>query len=114
MKKTKSLSLLRLQKEIQKKLPFLISTNYPEFSHVTVSSVLLSPDYSFARVNCASFIAKDEKDMILSLQKLAPQLQKDLAKSLTVRHIPKLTFFLETGFSKTEKIERLIADTTKL
>lgn len=83
----------------------------PRIGFVTITRVDLTPDLKEARVYFSQI--GSEKDRARSadgLNSASGYIRRHLAKSLDLRHIPKVTFFFDESLEYAERIERVIKD----
>lgn len=86
--------------------------NSPEIGFVTVTSVELTNDLSYAKIY-VSYIIDNCDQQFEALQKQKGFVRSELAKKLTIRKVPNLIFVKDTSFEKGQKIENLLKDIKK-
>jgi ribosome-binding factor A len=88
-------------------------TKDPRLGFVTVTGVNVSPDLREARVYVSVFGDKPEiKNTLAGLTSAASYFRRLLAQSLSLRHVPELSFKLDTSLDYGMHIEALL-DTIK-
>jgi ribosome-binding factor A len=96
---------------IQRKLGTLIlkEVQDPRLKMVTISSVDVSKDMSFAKVYF-SILGTDHtvEDALLALKKASGFLRHQLAQTLDCRIVPALSFMHDTSFERSDHMNRLI------
>ncbi len=78
---------------------------------ITVTTVRISPDLSYAKVYLSIFApGKDKEEILEGIQSQTAQLRYALGKKIKnqVKKIPELAFFLDDSLDYIEKIESLI------
>ena len=82
----------------------------PDFADVsvTISEVMVNPDFSAARVYCVPLGGHDPDKALAAMARIAPKLQHQLAQQLTTKRSPKLRFFLDTSFEVAGRVASLI------
>ncbi len=87
----------------------LLEMRDPRISIVTISDVVLSSDYSIAKVYF-SLLHDQEKDEVAKvLNKASGFLRTGLAKTLNMRSTPALRFIYDDTEFKASKIDRLLS-----
>ena len=101
-----------LTQQISHKLSTILQkeANDPRFSRVTITGVKLASDLSTATVYYAIF-ADNEKisDLTDSLNKAAGFFGQALARTMTTRKSPRLTFRFDNGFDEGAKMDKILA-----
>jgi ribosome-binding factor A len=105
----------RLESQLLEAISIIISRGdikNPGFSSfVSISSISVSPDFAFARVNMTSF--EDEKKLrqsVNALNSAAGYIQSKIAKLLKTRNTPKLTFYVDTSIRDGMRVNNIIDD----
>lgn len=75
---------------------------------ITVSEVRVSPDLKNATAFVFPLGGEASDALISSLNKISPQIRHQLAKSIQMRFIPKITFRSDNSFQVAEDIEKLL------
>ncbi len=85
----------------------------PRLHMATVSDVEVSSDLRHARVYISRLGSEDEQDATLKgFERAGGFIRGQLGKRLTLRHIPQLTFVLDTGIANGVRISRILHDLT--
>lgn len=83
----------------------------PRVGFVTVTGVRVSPDLSHAWVRVSVMGSEEEKGKSLEgLASAARFLRGQLARELTLRVTPELTFELDRGLEHAQRIDRVLRD----
>jgi len=97
-----------LHEEISQLIQF--ETQDPRLGFVTITGVDVSPDLRQARVYF-TILDNDEagiKETLDGLNSAAPYFRHQMAQSLSLRHIPELTFQYDTTLENALRIDRLL------
>ena len=78
-------------------------------AEVTLSEVVVSADFSHARVYFTPLGKQNADETLAGLVRIQPSLQHQLSKQLTTKRCPKLKFLLDTRFDAASRIDGLIA-----
>ncbi|MEQ9813041.1 MAG: 30S ribosome-binding factor RbfA [Azospirillaceae bacterium] len=76
---------------------------------ITVSEVRVSPDLKNATAFVMPLGGGHAEDVVGALNRAAPYLRGLVARSVRLRHAPRLGFRLDTSFEEGQKIDRLLA-----
>lgn len=100
----------RILSEIKKDIVEIISQdiNSPKLGFITITEVKVSSDLSYATIYISFLNKKDERDSIDLLNKAKGFIRSELAHRLKTRRVPQLTFEVDRGFEKEQKIEELL------
>lgn len=80
----------------------------PKLGFVTIPEVKVSKDFSHAKVY-VSFINENEiKDGMQVLEKAKGYIRSELAARLDIRRVPEITFCLDDGYKKEQRITELL------
>lgn len=81
----------------------------PRVGFVTVTAVRVSPDLRHARV-AVSVLGDEEarKASLAGLQSAKPVLRAELGRQVRMKYLPELTFVLDEGADRAERIEELL------
>ena len=81
----------------------------PHIGFITISEVRVTSDLSYAKVY-VSFLGKKERNEkgLKTLNKAKGFIKSELAKNLSLRKIPELTFVLDESLEKARRIEDII------
>lgn len=83
----------------------------PRIGFVTITRVDLTPDFKEARVYFSQMgSSKDRAKSEDGLNSASGYIRRHLAKSLDLRHIPKVTFHFDESLEYSERIEKVIRD----
>jgi ribosome-binding factor A len=106
---------LRVGEELRHALVEILRDNHardPDLrnANVTVTEVRVSPDLVNATAYVMPFGGEHIKTTIAALNRASVYFRMQIAKSVQLRHAPKIFFALDTSFSYAEKIEGLLRD----
>jgi ribosome-binding factor A len=106
---------LRVGEELRHALVEILRDNHardPDLrnANVTVTEVKVSPDLVNATAYVMPFGGEHIKTTIAALNRASVYFRMQIAKSVQLRHAPKIFFALDTSFSYAEKIEGLLRD----
>ena len=108
--------MLKLGEQIREEISKLISlqkVKYPRVStFLSINRVEVAKDLAYAKVYVSSFLNESQvKKGVEGLNSAAGFIQSSIAKKLTIRQFPKLTFIVDTsikeGFDMVNKLNRL-------
>ncbi len=82
----------------------------PSVGFVTLTSIKVTSDYSFATIYC-SFLGKDERNKagLNALNRAKGYIRTELGKKMTIRKVPNLIFKLDTSLEQGNKINSILA-----
>ena len=115
--------LAKLGEQIRGEIAQLISTQKikdPRVStFLTINRVEVAADLAYAKVYVSSFLPEGQiLKGVAGLNSAAGFIQSSIAKKLTIRKFPKLTFIADTsikeGFEMVNKLNRLEADENEI
>ena len=98
---------VQIQKYISEIIQYELKTN--NLGIVTVTRVKVSDDNSWAKVY-VSFLDKDKEKKLENLKECKSFIRTSLAKKLTIRRTPDITFTIDDSYEKGEKIEKIIRE----
>lgn len=109
---------LKVAKLVQKELAaILLKEGKAIFgsAFITVTTVRMSPDLSYAKIYLSLFGAKDKDQLFALINENKKELRKHLGNRIgkQVRIIPELNFFIDDTLDYAMKIEELIKSTKK-
>jgi ribosome-binding factor A len=107
---------LRVGEELRHALAQLLARGElrdPELAGVpiTVTEVRASPDLKNATAYVMPLGGGEEAPIIKALKRAAPFLRGRLAREVTLKFAPALTFELDNSFAEAERIETLLRET---
>ncbi len=111
--------MLRLGEQIREEISQLImrqNIKDPRVStFLSINKVEVARDLAYAKVYVSSFLNESQvKKGVEGLNSAAGFIQSSIAKKLTIRQFPKLTFIVDTsmkeGFDMVQKLNRLEAE----
>ena len=79
-------------------------------SVITVTDVNISPDLKNAKIYIMSSSNEMNKDLVVTkeLNKKSGYIKKIISKQLKLRFVPKITFFHDTSFEYSQKIDNIL------
>jgi ribosome-binding factor A len=78
-------------------------------AHITVSEVTLSPDLRNAKAYVMPLAGAHAGGIMAGLERSTPYLRGRLARAVSLRRVPELTFALDRSFEHAERIAALLA-----
>ena len=110
MESTRQKKVSRL---IQKELADIFIRKGNEISHgnlVSITKVRISPDLSLAKVYLSIFPAKNQADVLKTVQDHNTRIRYDLGQKVRsqLRIVPDLTYFLDDSLDYIDNIDRLL------
>lgn len=98
-----------IQAELAELMRFEITD--PELQWITVTSVRVSADLSFAKIYVVSRDEKDTKQTIKVLNRMSKFLRHQLATKIrNLRKIPELRFYYDPSISEGNRIDQLLKE----
>lgn len=83
----------------------------PRIGFVTITHVDMTPDLKEARIYFSQLGgAKERERSREGLNHASGFIRRNLAKSLSLRHIPKISFFFDDSLEYSERIEKVIKE----
>ncbi|KAA2286182.1 30S ribosome-binding factor RbfA [Arenimonas fontis] len=77
---------------------------------VSVSDVEVTRDLAHAKVFVTALLAEQGPAAVAALQELAPELRRQLARIVRMRHVPELHFHYDDSVDRGERIEQLLRE----
>ncbi len=110
MAKKQSFSKEKYQEKILHEINALLRKDFqdPRLIAVTVTSVILSSDYSVAKVFWDTFDPSKRGECKKAIEGTSGKMRSKLAKILNVRHTPEIKFLYDSQFEDENKILDLI------
>lgn len=110
MESTRQKKVSRL---IQKELADIFIRRGNELSHgnlVSITKVRISPDLSFAKVYVSIFPAKNQEEVLKSIQEQNSRLRFDLGQKVRsqLRIVPDIAYLIDDSLEYIDKIDRLL------
>ena len=103
----------RVGEQIKKELSTIIQTEMkdPRIGFITITGVEMSSDLKSAKVYVSIFGTAEEKEKSLaSLENAKGFFRSEIGNRIHLRHIPDMSFFLDTTLDYSEHINKLIED----
>ena len=100
----------RIQTIIKKNISEIIQFELknPRIGFVTVSDVIVSKDFSYAKVYVSFLGSKYPHQNLEELNKTKGYVRSSLAKKLDIRKTPEITFLLDESYTKSERLEEVL------
>lgn len=110
MESTRQKKVSRL---IQKELADIFIRRGSELSHgslVSITKVRISPDLSFAKVYISIFPAKNQNDVLQSVQDHNTKIRYDLGQKIRsqLRIVPDIAYLIDDSLDYIDNIDRLL------
>jgi ribosome-binding factor A len=81
----------------------------PSVGEMTITEVTVSDDLRIAKIYISSLEEEDQRDKTLQgLQRAASFIRSQLGLSTSLRYLPELRFFYDSGAAHAEKIEQIL------
>ena len=102
--------LLRIQRLIQKNISEIIQFEIkdPHLGFVSIPEVKVSNDFSHAKVYVAFINDNEAKEGMKVLEKSKGFIRSELAKRMDTRRVPEISFVLDEGYKKEQRITELL------
>ena len=100
----------RIQSLIMKNISEIIQFEIkdPHLGFVTIPEVRVSKDFSYAKVFVSFVIENQAAEGMKVLEKSKGFIRSELAKRMDTRRVPELSFVLDEGFKREERISELL------
>ena len=100
----------RIQTIIKKNISEIIQFELknPRIGFVNVSDVVVSKDFSYAKVYVSFLGAKYPKQNLEELNKTKGYVRSSLAKKLDIRKTPEVSFHLDETFMKSDRLDEIL------
>lgn len=101
---------LRIQRLIQKNISEIIQYEIkdPHLGFVSIPEVKVSKDLSYAKVYVAFINDNEAKEGMKVLEKSKGFIRSELAKRMDTRRVPEISFVLDEGYKKEQRITELL------
>ena len=101
---------LRIQRLIQKNISEIIQMEIkdPHLGFVSIPEVKVSKDLSYAKVYVAFINENEAKEGMKVLEKSKGFIRSELAKRMDTRRVPEISFVLDEGYKKEQRITELL------
>lgn len=102
---------LRIQRLIQKNISEIIQYEIkdPHLGFVSIPEVKVSKDLSYAKVYVAFINDNEAKEGMKVLEKSKGFIRSELAKRMDTRRVPEISFVLDEGYKKEQRITELLS-----
>jgi len=80
----------------------------PHLGFVSIPEVRVSKDFSYAKVYVSFFKDEDIKPSLEVLNKARGYIRSELAKKMDTRRVPEISFVLDEGYKREERIAELL------
>lgn len=103
--------LERLNEQVKREVSDILRTEVrdPRVGLVTVTEARVAPDLSFARIYVRP-LGGAEEELFAGLEKATPYIRRELAKRLSVRHVPEIRFEPDRALEHALHIEKLLSE----
>ena len=95
-----------IRKNIAEIIQFQIKD--PHLGFVSIPEVRVSKDFSYAKVYVSFVIEDQAKEGMKVLEKSKGYIRSELAKRMDTRRVPEISFVLDEGYKKEERISELL------
>lgn len=102
--------ILRLEDLIKKELNSLINeeTNFDPGVFITVTQVEISKDLQWAKVFVSVYPFSRHNEVLNHLMAVAPEFQRQINKTVNIKHTPKIVFKLDTHFEEIDNKIKMV------
>lgn len=100
-----------IKKNITEIIQYKIHDSHLGF--VTITEVKVSKDFSHAKVYASFILDKDKAKGMETLNKAKGFIRTELSKTIDIRRCPDITFVLDDGYEKEQRIEDALARAKK-
>ena len=80
----------------------------PHLGFLSIPEVRVSKDFSYAKVYVSFFKEEDIKPSLEVLNKAKGYIRSELASKLDIRRVPEISFELDEGYKKEQRIDELL------
>ncbi len=110
-----SIKLDRINNEMMEEINIILQREIDDksISFVTVTSVKVSSDLSYAKVYFICLDDKLKKNMLEKLNKARGFIRSELCKRVDIRKMPELNFVYDESIGYGERIDHIIEDMKK-
>ena len=105
-------SLLRINEDIHRELSMLLrNIKDPRVNQgiISITSVNTTGDLSQTKVYLSVYDLQSKKEFMKGLKSASGHLRYELGKSLSLRHVPELTFELDESIERGAKINTILS-----
>lgn len=95
-----------IRKNISEIIQFQMKDSHLGF--VSIPEVKVSKDFSHAKVYVSFFIESEIEPSLKALNKAKGFIRSELAKKMDTRRVPDISFVLDEGYKKEERITQLL------
>jgi ribosome-binding factor A len=86
----------------------------PRIGFITITQVKMTADLQIARVYYSSYGSEAERrETTTGLKESAGRIRSHLAKTLSMRAVPRLEFFIDEGLEQSYRIQELLGNITQ-
>lgn len=102
----------RIRTVIDKNLRDIITLEVknPKIGFVCISEIIVSADYSHAKVFLTFLGSKSQKESMRELNKAKGFIRSSLAKKIDLRRTPEIEFYFDDSYQKRESLDRTIEE----
>lgn len=102
----------RIRTVIDKNLRDIITLEVknPKIGFVCISEIIVSSDYSHAKVFLTFLGSKNQKESMRELNKAKGFIRSSLAKKIDLRRTPEVEFYFDDSYQKRESLDKTIEE----
>ena len=102
----------RISAQLRRELGTLVHAAVREhgLSSVSVSDVEVTRDMAHAKVFVTALLPERSAETVKALKVLAPEIRRELARAVRMRHVPELHFHYDESVDRGEHIDNLLRD----
>ena len=82
----------------------------PRIGFVTVSDVIVSKDFSYAKVYVSFLGSKYPRQNLEELNRCKGYIRSSLAKKMDTRKVPEIEFILDDSFDKANRLDEVLQE----
>ena len=107
-----SVKIDRIASNMVKEISYILANEVKDsnIKFVTVTSVKLASDLSYAKVYVTVFDKEKTKETIKALEQAKGFIRKKLSERVDIRHTPELSFVFDESIDYGNKIEKIIKE----
>jgi len=108
--------MAKVGEEIKKELSKIITFDLKDpriTGMVSITKVVVTPDFKYAKVYISSINCKDKKELLKGFKNASGHLRSKISSQMKLRYTPELVFELDESMEYGAHISQVIEDVTK-
>lgn len=108
--------MAKVGEEIKKELSKIITFDLKDpriTGMVSITKVIVTPDFKYAKVYISSINCKDKKELLKGFKNASGHLRSEISAKMKLRYTPELVFELDESMEYGAHISQVIDDVTK-